>query len=306
MATIDLVNYYKRLLIIQYTTKPKAEGTVAATITPFLMPQVSVQVIDLRGVPTSGSLVLSYSGMPVPAINFDDTASDIQTKFRTIEGLEYVTVKGQPSSGSFAVTFIGVPPVAPLIEIVSTTLDTNAPSIAETDVIIPLAIENAFSLDSTNPAVGKQLDILGKYAGVSRVGQGFSDVVSLNDADYLSLIKMAVILNSAPSDLATIQNAIFGFFNGQMRVYDFQNMRMSYLISSALGSSELVQLFITQGLLPKPMAVQMATVIYAPDINNFFGFCSYANPYPEDVRPFNTYEDFQPWPWLSYDSAIQI
>lgn len=168
---------------------------------------------------------------------------------------------------------------------------------------LPIAVQDAFDLDT---AVGVQLDVLGKYAGVVRTGYAAGQPITLVDIDFRTLIKIAIIQNSAGSSLADIQNLIFQYFPGTMQVIDYKNMRMSYLISSSIGSQDLVQMFLAQGLLPAPMAVAIATVIYAPIINTFFGFRTYQLP-AVNASPFNTYTDYQTnRPWLSYQNAIII
>jgi hypothetical protein len=137
---------------------------------------------------------------------------------------------------------------------------------------LPLAVQDAFNMDGT--AQGVQLDVLGKYAGVTRNGFGLhGQPISLNDADFFTFIKMAGITNNAQSDLATIQNLLQDFFPGQIFTFDHKDMRMSYLIDSSVGSLELLELFITENLLPKPMGVQLAAPIYTNPLK-FFGLVS--------------------------------
>ena len=134
---------------------------------------------------------------------------------------------------------------------------------------IPLAVQNGFNMDGT--AVGVQLDVLGKYAGVSRNGYGvFGQPITLDDADFFTLIKVAILTNSNQSDLSDIQKVLQIYFPSEMFVFDHKNMRMSYFINSSVGSQNLIQLFITEGLLPKPMGVQLAAPIYDSALK-FFG-----------------------------------
>ena len=142
---------------------------------------------------------------------------------------------------------------------------------------LPLTLQNAFNLTGSNIAAGKQLDVLGKYAGVFRSGNGFTGPITLNDSDFLQLIQLAIVTNNEGSDLSTIQSLLNRFFPNEIFVFDYRNMRMSYLISSTIGSQNLVQLFVTEGLLPRPMGVQLSVTVYAPIINSFFGFITYDN-----------------------------
>lgn len=137
---------------------------------------------------------------------------------------------------------------------------------------LPILAQNAFNMDGT--AIGSQLDVLGKYAGVTRNGYGLTgQPIILNDSDFFKFINLAVLTNSAGSDLSTIQTVINNFFPGELFPFDHKEMRMSYLINSTIGSQNLVQLFITEKLLPKPMGVQLAAPIYSSNLK-FFGMVS--------------------------------
>lgn len=302
MNTRELVNYYIQLLIIQYVGKPKARATIETQVTPVLMPQTSTQLVSFGATaPTSGTFVLSYDDVSSAAINYNDSEATVQTKLRAITGLSLVTVSGSPADLAFTVTFTGVTPVAKLLVLESSTLDTGDPVITETDETLPLAIQNAFDL---NTAVGVQLDTLGKYAGVTRVGQGFTAPIVLDDTDFRSLIRMAVLTNSAGSDLYTIQSVILTFFGADMLVFDYQTMRLSYLVNSAIGSRDLLEMAIVQGLLPKPMGVQLSTTIFNDVIDTFFGYGTYEIP-AYNNSPYNTYEDYEmDRPYLDYGYGV--
>lgn len=307
-TTLELVEYYAKLLILQYVGKPKAYAQVQATAGAFILPQTSTQQILFSAAATTGTYVLAYGDELSAAINWDDSLDDIQNKIRAVPGLSDVTVTASVGL-SYLVTFINVAPPATLLVVQSNSLsdgsDPVALTITETDLILPLAIQNAFNLLGEDTAQGVQLDTIGKYAGVSRTGAGFNSQITLNDADFLSLIRMAIIKNSSGSSLAEIAGLVYQFFGTQMLVFDYKNMRMSYYISEDVGSNELIQLFVTEGILPVPMAV-LATVIYAPVVTVFFGFRTYLAP-AVDGTPFNTYTDYNTsWKWLSYKQAIII
>lgn len=302
-TTLELTQYYPGLLIIQYHSKPNASSTVEVLVTPVVMPQTSVQEIVFSSTPSSGTFILSYGGISSAVINWNDAAGAVQTKLQAISGLGSVIVTGSISPSGLVVTFIDV--TAPALSLV---LETNSlgvsADITETDLTLPLAVQDGFNLNAPNVAAGVQLDVIGEYAGVSRTGQGFTTQITLGDTDFLSLIQMAIIKNSSGSSLYEIQKLINQFFAGEMLVFDYKNMHMSYLISTAIGSQDLVQLFVTEGLLPKPMGVQVAVIIYAPIITTFFGFRTYQLP-AFNASPFNSYTDYHmDYPWLSYQNAI--
>lgn len=166
---------------------------------------------------------------------------------------------------------------------------------------LPLAVMSAYDIDT---AVGVQLDVIGKYVGVTRTGFGFSTTITLDDDNFRILIRIAIIQNSFGSSLSDIQELLFQFFPDEILVFDYANMHMSYLISSTLGDQDLIQLFVNEGHLPKPMGVQLGATIYAPDIKSFFG-CRTYEINTINNSPCNDYLDYHmDWPMLDYSYAI--
>lgn len=84
--------------------------------------QIAVQEIVFAKAPVSGTFVLNYNGNPSAAINFDDTASEIQAALRLVSGLSSVTVEGEIADGLVSVTFVGVSGPAPLMTVTSNSL----------------------------------------------------------------------------------------------------------------------------------------------------------------------------------------
>lgn len=164
---------------------------------------------------------------------------------------------------------------------------------------LPLAVQNAFDIET---ATGNQLDLIGKYAGVSRNGYSFSGPMTLDDDDYRKLIKLQIIKNNSGSSLYEIQNLLALYFAGQIRVFDYKDMSMSYYVNSSFGSKELVEFFINKDLLPSPMAVGIGATIYNPNLT-FFSFRTYAAE--SNGFPFNSYSQYnEEWQWLSYAYAL--
>jgi hypothetical protein len=308
MTTQDLVNYYANLLILQYVGKPKAYATIAALVTPVLMPQTTQETVSFGAAPTSGTFKLNYNGNATAAINWNDSASQIQTKLQAVSGLGSVTVTGSIASQSLVVTMTGTAPVAALMTVTNNTLllagNSVSVSVSETDLMLPLAVQDAFDLNS---AVGKQLITLGKYAGVGNTGFNFSGAVTLGDTDFRNLIKAVIARNLLGSDLGTIQTFIHTYFNGVFQVFDHYTMRMSYLYLAQIGTNNVAEFFIKLGLLPRPMGVQLADLTYAFPTNNFFGMRTYYAAAPSFVAPFNSYTSYQTGrPWLSYANGITV
>lgn len=166
---------------------------------------------------------------------------------------------------------------------------------------LPTEVEYAFNLET---AEGVQLDMIGEYAGVQRSVYDFTGPITLDDSDFRTMIKIAIIKNGFGSSLADIQNLLFQFFPDSLFVFDFQNMRLGYFFDSTIGSRPLAEVFVRSNFLPKPMGVQLAALIYSPDIDSFFGFRTYELP-PFNVTGFNSYDDYtMDTPWLSYQNAI--
>lgn len=303
-TTLQLLQYYSSLLIFQYIGLPKATGTVQAVVNGVIMPQITTQQIAYSESPTGGTYTLSYNGNISASIAYNATDTDIQTALRALPDLASVTVL------DLLVTFIGVyPPALSLVVGANSLQASGTPvsvSITETDLSLPLAVLNGFNLIGPHPAVGVQLDILGIYAGVTRSGIGATGPITLDDADFLTLIQFATIQNNAGSDLSSITTNLFNFFGLGILVFDYQNMHMSYLINSSVGSQDLIELLIAGKLLPQPMTVQLS-IIYAPIIDTFFGFVTYQLPIAANISPFNTYQDYiTTWPWLDYADAFAV
>lgn len=169
-----------------------------------------------------------------------------------------------------------------------------------------LQIQNAFNLTGDNIAVGKQLDTLGKYVGVSRSGNGFTSQIILNDDDFLTLINMGIVRNNSGSSLASIQLFLNQYFSGEIYVFDYTGMMMSYLIDSNAVNENLIQLFVTEGLLPRPMGVALS-IISNDVIDKFFGLRTYFAEASPLATPLNSYSSYQnSWLSLSYAYGVNI
>lgn len=297
---IQTVEYYQDLLIAQYNGLPNASGTIASTVAPLIQAQTSVQILNFSPSPSAGSFVLSYNGLPSLSIAWNASAATIQIALRTITSLANITVAGTIAAG-LTVTFAGVPPPA-LMLTVTTNTTGSVITIAEIDVILPLAVQNAFNLIGPNLAVGIQLDIIAQYVGVTRTGQGFTSPITLSDADFYTLIQMGIIRNNTGSSLSDIVAFIYQFFGTNILVFDSTEMTLTYFISGTIGSSDLMQLFVTEGLIPKPMGVGL-TVFYP--VAAVFSFVTVLVPTEVNGYPFNTAQSYSlTWPWLDATEFI--
>lgn len=168
---------------------------------------------------------------------------------------------------------------------------------------LPNQIMNGFTIGT---AVGPQLDVLGKYVGVKRSGVGVSQQpITLSDSDFTTLIMIGIFRNNPkiytqavfasfllgpptnyvngqfPSaggfTLFAIDIFLQTFFQGGIYCYDGLDMQISYLVTATVvANSDLLQMVITQGLLPKPMGVGLSNVIYLSAVS-LFSMVSYSD-----------------------------
>lgn len=336
MTTQDIINYYADQLIIQYRGIAQNYAFIQALATPIILPCITVYEISFPVAPTSGQFVVSWDGNDSSAINWNDSAPTIQTNLQAISGLSEVTVSGSIAGLAIYVTMIGVPPIADPFLLVSNTLMNNAiggdplvteggslivtesgqqivttfetipvvPLIEESDDTLPIQVQNAFNMTGAT-AVGVQLDTIGKYAGVTRTVTIFDgSTIVLDDSDFMTLIRMAIVRNSSNSSLAAIQQLLFQFFPNEVFVIDYANMHMSFMIAESVGPQNLIQAFVEEGLLPVPMGVGYS-VIYAPTVTRFFGFVTYQNPTAINNVGFNTYQSYDSTKlWIDYDDGV--
>jgi len=310
MSPFQLVLYYANLLILQYKSKPKAYSTVTTVCAPAIMPQVSTQAISFSDVAASGSFTLQYAPIlgqvQTTVINWNDNLATIQTKIQILLNSLILTVTGSIASQGLSIVFNGVTPPVSLLTVTANSLQNSLSqgieiTITETDQTLPIVVQNAFNLIGSNIAKGVQLDVLGKYAGVTRT----FGATNLNDADFLTLIRFATLQNNSGSSLATIEANLNTIFAGDFIVVDTQDMRLSYIFNSAIVNLTLLYVLIGEKLIPKPMGVG-AVVIITPQVYNFFGFRTYDAP-NDLVKPFNTYDSFNnDWFFLSYSNAIEV
>lgn len=161
---------------------------------------------------------------------------------------------------------------------------------------LPVQVQDAFD---PLTCVGDQLDIIGKYVGVSRVGNTLMGPITLEDDDYRQLIKMVIIKNNSGSSLATIQSLLSANFPGQIFVSDNTVMGLNYVLVNSLGTDDLLEIIVTGGYLPRPMGVEVSATI-VPDFEYpLFKFRDYNSA--TTGSPLNNYAFYQlTYPWLSY------
>ena len=199
--------------------------------------------------------------------------ADLQAYYANLLILEYV---GQPNANA-------------LIQLIAQIAILNQ---------LPLYVQNAYNVKS---AVGPQLDIIGKYVGASRKGYGTNGAITLSDSDFRLLIQLAIIKNNSGSSLGAIQTELHNYFGGAILISDSANMQINYSIANTFGSSNLQNMIVYQGLLPKPMGVTISVSIVPPGHSNYFCFSTYSAAAPTGTAPFNDYNFYHVnYPWISY------
>lgn len=144
-----------------------------------------------------------------------------------------------------------------------------------------LAFGPAFDLDT---AVGAQLDIVGKIAGLPRDRIEFT-----LDDDYRFFIRIKIAQNTGSAfmvsdDRSSIQDVIQFAFDGLAYVLDRKDMTLVMYIEDTFSISRLLTL-IDLKLLPKPQGVRYLIIMYATaDLP--FGFSELTLPAPTDVAGY--------------------
>lgn len=127
------------------------------------------QTLTFSGVAASGTFLINYNGNATTAINWNDSASTIQTKLRLVTGLSAATVSGSIASQSLVIA-LGSTSALSLLTITSNSLQTvgsaaivvsSAPTY--TNTLSPTSQKNQFVVSSAdiiityNTSTGLQL-----------------------------------------------------------------------------------------------------------------------------------------------------
>ena len=227
----DLV---KATMTIQAFTQLNVMNQLPAIIQDAYNLIPTVQIITFSAAPPSGTFeislavtsTLSISTTSTAAINWNDSNQTVTNKINAILPSGYVTLGGSLASGILILSFTNVNP---------TVLSIVANSTGETTTI------------DTNLAYEAQLDVLAKYAGVKRNGNGPSGAVTLHRLKSYTLIQLGIITNNFGSSLADIDNLLFTFFQGNIRVFDNQQMQLAYTVNGAYFSNALLDCIYLKG-----------------------------------------------------------
>ena len=159
---------------------------------------------------------------------------------------------------------------------------------------------DGFNIDT---AVGKQLDILGKYIGLNRtvkVNIGSTNTNILTDEQYRLLLKLKLISNTNFSSTSQIRSALYQLFPNDIRLFDLRNMTYEYQLSSTFN--DLVNVIIAEELLPSPMGIGVLIDV-VPDLLKLYGYYGY-DGLNNNPNGFSDYTDGFRGRFLSYGDRI--
>lgn len=159
-----------------------------------------------------------------------------------------------------------------------------------------LDLVNGYGIDT---AVGKQLDVIGKYIGLNRqvkVNIGSSDTNILTDEQYRILLKLKLISNTNYSSTSQIRAALYELFPNDIRLFDPRTMVYEYQLSTLFN--DLVNVIIAEELLPLPMGLGF-TANVVPDLLALYGYYGY-DGLNDNPNGYSSYTDGFRGKYLSY------
>lgn len=172
----------------------------------------AIQHFALSGIPASGAFTFIYTEGTSPSVNWNDSASAIQTKVRTIPGFEDAVVTGSLASQSLNIDFQGVYGVVDLPTFGGAGLQTSAPA---SITITPTTSQTA---ETIGAAISRTQDLV-QYFGIIGT-QIFSQVDMLAAAAIvLPLNKIAFWVQRNPASIAPAGSLDL------LRTGDFHNSR---------------------------------------------------------------------------------
>ncbi len=163
------------------------------------------------------------------------------------------------------------------------------------------AVRDGFNLDT---AVGKQLDILGKYVGTDRFYLAEDgEIITLTDEEFRFLLKMKCVANTTDCSHKSIDESLYSFFGTNVRATSAGNMEMVFFLRD--GTDRVIQAAIQKNCFPKPMGVGVKFVIVRPQ--KTFGFVTHDDLYHEYTTGFRTYDEpDKEGGMLTYDNILDI
>ena len=134
-------------------------------------------------------------------------------------------------------------------------------------------LNSSFNIET---ATGKQLDLIGKIIGRSRIFEGIefegTDTPnSLDDETYRTLLKMQIINNFMSKSIESITQATFDFLGNKVIFINNPNMTINYILIGNSESNLIKVVEFDKSILPAPAGVEVNYIIDIPT-PNIFGF----------------------------------
>lgn len=134
-------------------------------------------------------------------------------------------------------------------------------------------LNSSFNIET---ATGKQLDLIGKIIGRSRIFEGIefegTDTPnSLDDETYRTLLKMQIINNFMSKSIESITQATFDFLGNKVIFINNTNMTINYILIGNSESNLIKVVEFDKSILPAPAGVEVNYIIDIPT-PNIFGF----------------------------------
>lgn len=185
----DSDTYAMALSIFSQSPNILAGGGYLVVI-PFV---VEVQHLAFSGTAASGTFILNFDGDATAAINWNDTVSQIQTKVRTLLGLEEAVVTGSIAT-SLNISMKGYYGDAPLMTVTSNSLATSAPA------SITVTVTSTTTGETLAVAIARTKDLV-QYFGI--LGTKIFSQVDMLAAGVVvqALIKMAFFGSRTEADI---------------------------------------------------------------------------------------------------------
>ncbi|RPJ58261.1 MAG: DUF2612 domain-containing protein [Dehalococcoidia bacterium] len=120
------------------------------------------------------------------------------------------------------------------------------------------SVKNGYNLDT---AVGKQLDVLGKYVGIDRQLSDGTTTTEMSDTDYRKYIKFKILKNFSSHSLKSVDDMLAAYFGESIKLEDNFDMSATYIVPDI----DFAKTLYYENLFPKPLGVRLQ-VIVTPDV----------------------------------------
>ncbi|GHU27501.1 hypothetical protein FACS1894152_4220 [Bacilli bacterium] len=121
---------------------------------------------------------------------------------------------------------------------------------------LAIALREAFSIDT---AIGKQLDIVGRYLGLARLFN--NGEIYMDDDVYRFFLNWKVISNLSMDNMELFHEAVIAVFGGAVTLVNNMDMTLSYWLRYPLPDKIVDILKADKNLLPAPTGVAVNYIV---------------------------------------------